>query len=162
MASLKVRDIMTTQVTTLSPDNTIIEGIKMLAVENLTGAPVVDKDNCMVGIVSQKDILGLFLKFATKIDAIGGNGSKLLSSWMDSDIDDPMIKESIKTISNMKIGDIMIHTVLTTRPDADLIPLVKAMQMLGVSRVPVIEKGVLIGIVTGADIIFSVNRKRKS
>ena len=162
MGLLKVRDIMTTQVMTLSPDNTISEAIKKLAVENLTGAPVVDKDSCMVGIISQNDILGLFMKYAAKIDSMGGNGSMLLASGLDSDTDDPVIKGAIENISKMKVRDIMIHTVLTTRPDADLIPLVKAMLTLGVSRVPVIEKGVLIGIVTGADIIFSVSRKRRS
>ena len=162
MGLLKVRDIMTTQVMTLSPDNTIFEAIKKLAVENLTGAPVVDKDNCMVGIVSQNDILGLFLKFATKIDSMGGNGSLLLGSGMDGDSDDPAIKDAIDTISKVKVGEIMMHTVLTTRPDADIIPLVKAMQKMNVSRVPVIEKGVLIGIVTGGDIIFTVNRKRRN
>lgn len=159
MGQFKVRDVMTTQVVALSPDNTIKEATRKLAVENLAGAPVVDKGNHMVGIISQNDILGLLLKYSNKLEAAGIPGGDLLSSFREGNAD-PKLKAALDEISNTKVEDIMIRTVLTTSPDDSIMSLLKSMVNMDVSRVPVVDRGVLLGIVSRSDITFSLYKMK--
>ena len=63
MGQLRVRDIMTTQVISLGENDTIKDATIVLAVDNLSGAPVIDDDYHLVGIISETDILGLIVKY---------------------------------------------------------------------------------------------------
>ena len=45
MSKLKVRDLMTTQVVTLKPDDTVKKAVIKFALDNISGAPVVDNRN---------------------------------------------------------------------------------------------------------------------
>lgn len=161
MGHFKVRDIMTTDVVTLSPNNTVREAVRKLAVENLTGAPVVDSNNHMVGIVSQNDILGLILSYDAKLRKKGTATENLLASYIDGESsNDPEIKKATDDIANTKIGNIMIRTVLMTSPDDLVMSLLKSMVDMDVSRVPVVDRGVLLGIVTRGDILFTIYKKK--
>ena len=158
MGQFRVRDIMTTDLVTLSPNNTIREATIRLAVENISGAPVVDENYRMVGILSGNDILELIMKYDRKMgDDLEDH---MLSSYMDADVKDPKLKKVAEEISNTKVSDIMTRTVLSTTPDANIIDLLRSMINMDISRVPVLEKGVLIGIVSRADIIFSIYKKK--
>ena len=161
MGHFKVRDIMTTDVVTLSPNNTIREAVRKLAVENLKGAPVVDENNHMVGIVSQNDILELILDYSKVLQKKGIALKSLLASYIDSvDDRDPEVVKTTEAIANTKIGDIMSRTVLMTSPDDLVLSLLQAMVDMDVSRVPVVDRGVLLGIVTRGDILFSIYKKK--
>ena len=159
MGQFKVRDIMTTQVETLSPTDTIRDATIKLAIENISGAPVVDENYRMIGILSENDILDLIVKYDKKY---GGNGdsTRMLSFYMDSNIDDPVAEAAAKEFSNTKVSDIMTRTVLSTSPDASIMDLLKSMIAMDINRVPVLEKGVLIGVVTRSDIMFSIYKKK--
>ena len=53
MSKLKVRDLMTTQVVTLKPDDNLKKAVIKLALDNVSGAPVVDNRNHLLGILSE-------------------------------------------------------------------------------------------------------------
>jgi len=55
----KVSDFMDTVVQTLSPDTQILDAVDFLLAKHVTGAPVVDGDNRVVGILTEKDCLQL-------------------------------------------------------------------------------------------------------
>ncbi|MHC4159828.1 MAG: CBS domain-containing protein [Planctomycetota bacterium] len=57
---LRAKDIMTTQVITVTKDTPILEALELLVNNNITGIPVVEYDMTLVGIVTEKDILRLF------------------------------------------------------------------------------------------------------
>jgi CBS domain-containing protein len=57
---LRAKDIMTTQVITVTKDTPILEALELLVYNNITGIPVVEYDMTLVGIVTEKDILRLF------------------------------------------------------------------------------------------------------
>ncbi|MBO5668797.1 MAG: CBS domain-containing protein, partial [Candidatus Methanomethylophilaceae archaeon] len=59
-----------------------------------------------------------------------------------------------------KVEDIMIKDVLTTTANTEIIDILRVMIEKDVSRVPVLEKGVLVGIVTRGDIIFSIYKRK--
>jgi len=57
---LKAKDIMTKQVVSVSRDRPVEEAIDLLLENAIAGIPVVEEDMTLVGIVTEKDLLGLF------------------------------------------------------------------------------------------------------
>ena len=51
------REIMTTDVITVSPDEEVEVVAKLLVDNKISGIPVVDQDNHVLGIVTEKDLL---------------------------------------------------------------------------------------------------------
>lgn len=60
-AELTVRDVMQREVVTVTPEATVEELIALLRDEEISGAPVVDRDGSVVGVVSETDVLRLVL-----------------------------------------------------------------------------------------------------
>jgi CBS domain-containing protein len=85
----------------------------------------------------------------------------MLSMPMDDEnIMDAKMRDAIKRISETLVQDIMCKTLVTTSPSEKIINVVKAMLERGVNRVPVLEKGILVGIVSRGDIIFSTYKRK--
>jgi CBS domain-containing protein len=160
MNELRVRDLMTTQVLTVKPTDTIKRAIIKFAVDNVTGAPVVDNRNHVIGIITENDILGLILRYQNKLDQDPSTDHSLLSLPMDGVTADKALAEANKAISEMKVEDIMNRSVLTTTPDEKIVEALKKMMHLDVNRLPVLEKGVLVGILSRSDIIFFIYKKK--
>ena len=162
MVKLHVRDIMTTQVVTLKETDTIKHATVMFALHTISGAPVVDDGRHLVGIVSETDILELIVKYQDKLN-IDHPVAYMLTSPLDdtSELGDDGVKEASDAISKMLVRDIMTRTVLTTTPDAMIVDVVEKMIEQNVSRVPVMEKGIPVGIISRGDIIFSIYKRKR-
>ena len=146
MSKLKVRDLMTTQVVTLKPDDTVKKAVIKFALDNISGAPVVDNRNHLLGILSEND---------------DSPGSVMLNYPMDSGMEENSTLKSIsEEISNTLVSDIMTRTVLTTTPDTTIMEVLSAMIEMKVNRLPVVEKGVVVGIISRGDIIFALYKKK--
>ncbi len=160
MTKLKVRDLMTTEVLTLRPDDTIKKAAIRLALENVSGAPIVDEKNHLLGFVSENDILNTIMKYQIKLDK-NNSGDRLLDYSMDSLLDnDDDLKKASEEISNIEMSSIMVRSVMTTSPDAPIMEVLMTMLRLGINRIPVLEKGVLVGIISRGDIIFALYKKK--
>lgn len=159
MGQLKVRDIMTTQVISLLGTDTLKDATITLAVDNLSGAPVVDDDCRLIGILSECDILKVIMDHEKTLN-MENPVLHLLAFPMDAIDDDPALKVAADNISKIKVADIMVPEVITTSPNAEIIDVLRIMIDKDVNRVPVLEKGVLVGIVTRGDIIFSIYKRK--
>ena len=160
MSKLKVRDLMTTQLVTLQPTDTVKKAAIKFAVDNISGAPVVDNRNHLLGILSENDILNTILKYQLVLDD-ENHDSVMLTYSMDSPTEtDDILKKVSEEISNTEVSAIMTRTVLTTTPDTTIMEVLKAMIEMKVNRVPVVEKGVVIGIISRGDIIFALYKRK--
>lgn len=157
---LRVRDIMTTQVVTLRETDTVRDATVKFAVDDVSGAPVVDKNYRLAGILSENDILGLFVKYEKRLRREGSDQHMLLAP-LDGHFENPEMAAIMKEISETRVGDIMSKTVLTTTPNSTIMDLLIKMMDMDVNRIPVLEQGVLVGIVTRGDIIFSIYKRKK-
>jgi CBS domain-containing protein len=160
MKELRVRDLMTTQVLTVKPTDTVKRATIKLAVDNVTGAAVVDNRNHVIGMITEFDVLNLILKYQDKLDKDPSTTQSLLSVPMDGDVVDPALVEAYKEISEMTVEDIMIRTILCTSPDEEISRALQQMLKLNVNRLPVLEQGVLVGILSRSDIIFHIYKKK--
>ncbi len=160
MSKLKVRDLMTTQVVTLKPNDTIKKAVIKFALDNVSGAPVVDNRNHLLGILSKDDVLLMLLKYQEELEN-DSPGSVMLNYPMDSEMEENATLKSIsEEISNTLISDVMTRTVLTTSPDTAIMEVLAAMIEMKVNRLPVVEKGVVVGIISRGDIIFALYKKK--
>jgi len=158
MSQLRVRDLMTTQVITVKPTDTVRRAVIKMAVDNVTGAPVVDNRNHVVGIITQTDVLKLILKYQARLDS--GKGGQLLSTPLDICAEDADAQIAGEEISDIKVEDIMHRSILTTTPDAHIVEALKAMMVLDVGRLPVLEQGILVGTVSRSDVMFYIYKKK--
>lgn len=158
--TLRVRDLMTTDVVTLQPTDTIKTAAIKFAVDNISGAPVVDNRNHLLGIVSQNDILRTLLKYQDLLDKDNPEGLSILKHSLDSGEGGDRIVKAVDEISDMEISTIMTYSTLTTSADAPILDVLRAMIDMDVNRVPVIEKGVLIGIISRGDITFALYKRK--
>jgi len=160
MKELRVRDLMTTQVLTVKATDTLKRATIKMAVDNVTGAAVVDNRNHLIGMITEFDILNLILKYQDKLDKDPSTNQSLLSMPMDGDSADPPLVEANKAISEMTVEAIMTRTVLCTTPEEKIAGALKKMIKLNVNRLPVLEQGVLVGMLSRSDIIFHIYKKK--
>jgi CBS domain-containing protein len=62
----RARDVMTTEIATISPKSTVKEAIRILVAKNISGAPVVAEDGALVGIISEYQLLEVIYDPGTK------------------------------------------------------------------------------------------------
>ena len=159
MVQLRVRDLMTTQVITVKPTDTVRQAVIKMALDNVTGAPVVDNRNHVLGVISQTDILRPLLKYQDKLDE-EIHSAHLLSQPIDTDNQSADMTLINKEFSGMKVEDIMVRSTLYTTPDAEIVEALRMMMKMDVNRLPVLEQGILVGTVSRSDVIFAIYKKK--
>lgn len=155
MATLKVRDIMTSQVITLSENDKLSKAIATFSLDEITGAPVIDSDYRMIGLISETDLLNYIIKFDKLHNP---NGLDVLDS--DKPECAELTKKMLAELDKITVGDIMCRTVLSASPNSPVREVLEVMMSKDVNRLPVLEKGVLVGIVTRGDIVTMLHRHK--
>lgn len=135
-----VKDVMTTDVLTINKFESIINVAHILAEKNISGLPVVDNNNKLIGIVTQADILSM----------IGMKREHKLKDLIKHMLGDHLPERKAGDI----IGDIMVSPALTIAPDVNIGVAAQMLDEKKIRRLPVVdENNVLIGIITRADIL---------
>jgi len=130
---MKVRDIMTWNVVTVTSDTPIMEARKIMNAHKIRRLPVVDKGK-LVGMVS----LG-------RIDRSGPSPATSLSVW-----------EINYLLAKMTVREIMSKDLVTVSPDMTAEGAVALAQSKGVGALTVVEDHNLIGIVTTNDFFYKI------
>ncbi len=118
---LAVRDIMSTQIITASPEDSVFAAAKRMS-ENSISCVVVTDDEMVIGILTDKDIL----------NGIAGHDTEF---------------------QRLKISQRMSSPVELTSPEQSAIAAGRVMETKGIKRLPVVDGGVIVGVVTQTDIM---------
>lgn len=145
---MKVKELMDTNVVSVSPNNTYEEAARLLFSHGVSGVPVLDEKERVVGFVSEKDIV------------------RILYPWYRSFYDSPESYTDMEAreskageIRNTKVEIFMKRNILTVTP---IDPIMKAGALMlahDVSRLPVVEDGKLVGMVSRDSIYKAVLKK---
>ena len=149
---MKVNDVMTSDVFVVSPDDTVADAVKKLAENNISGSPVIDNDGALVGMITETDILNA-LKVKYKRLQMVYPSLSLVSVAFVEEFDDKEAIVAFKEISNSKVSELMTKDVVTVEDKSELGSAIRLMMEKGVNRLPVMEAGKILGIVSRADII---------
>lgn len=147
------KDIMTKEVITIGPEDTVKDAAKLLADHKISGLPVVNDRREVVGIVSEGDFIvrSQKLKVPSYIQILGG------VIYLDDPRD---FKEELRKVAAYLVKDIMTEEVETVDEDTEVEELATIMFEEGVNRIPVVNAdNKLVGIVSRADIVRSLAQK---
>lgn len=129
---VKVREIMTTPVATLEPNDNLAFAEELMTVERVRHLPVVDGD-VLVGILSQRDIAAASIPLTQ----------------------DPSTEQDVAAKRKVRVDDVMHHEVETVHPDDDAVKAADILLLQKVGALPVVdERQHLMGILTQADFVM--------
>jgi CBS domain-containing protein len=137
---MKVEDIMTREVVTVPPGASLKQAAHLLVEHRISGLPVVDNQRHVLGVVSEADILS---KEAAELPA------PRALAWLvgfDAEVDRSKLEARL-------VGEAMSSPALTIAADRPAGRAARLMIENDVNRLPVVEGGELVGIVTRADLV---------
>lgn len=176
---LKVRDAMTREVLTVTPETTLREAVELFVSRHVSGAPVVEGKN-VVGVVSATDVLDFVATNPPvprpKVDRREiGEWAELPASEPDdaepgsyfADLWDDAGAESTQRFSDSEgpewdvfaehtVQDVMTQTVCSVPSTHPITAAAEYMKTASVHRLLVIDEGELVGIITSSDIARAV------
>ena len=143
---LKAKDIMNTDVVTVSPDMTVEELGRLFITKRISGVPVVDQDNNMIGIVTENDLIkqNKRLHIPTLLRLF--DALVPLQSFKS-------VEEEIKVMAATTISQIYTKEVISVEPEASLQDIATIMAEKGIHTLPVLSSGKLVGIIGRIDVI---------
>ncbi len=136
---MKIRELMQSNVVTISEDTLAKDAYELMRTHRLRHLPVVNRENRLAGIVSDRDLLNVAVIF-----------KKHPRSPEEYHIDDAL-----------KARDVMTAEPATVSPDHDLGLALDLILGLAISSLPVIEDGKLVGIVTNTDMLLLLKKLSK-
>jgi CBS domain-containing protein len=114
---VKAEDVMTTRVVTITEDQSKQQAARLLSQHRISGLPVVNANQVVVGVVTEYDVIG---------------------------------KEG------QTVGEIMTRGVISVTPDTELEEVSHLLVHERIKRLPVLDQGKLVGIVSRADLVREV------
>ena len=138
---MKIKDIMIRDVTSVLKDCKLFNLLEILSRHKITGVPVVNQEQEVIGFISQHDIIKDTLPNYLGII----NSGSILSEFIQ-------LSKSLKENSNRPIKDFMIKNVITVNENDNEVLAADLLIRNKVQRLPVTRNKKLVGIITLTDI----------
>ncbi len=144
------KDIMSSPTISASKEQTVKEALDLLAKHSISGLPVVDENDKVVGIISDTDII----RFSQQKSIVPHTGS---SFWISpySEIEElASVRSGFELLHKTQLENVMTKKVYSVTEDTPASDVAKLMNRRNINRIPVVnDDGKLVGIVTRADLI---------
>ena len=143
---LKVKDIMTTRLITVSPETEIVQAAKLLLEKHINGLPVTDESGKLVGIICQSDLIAQQKKLPIPSYFTFLDGLISISS-------SKQIEKQLSKIAATTVGQAMTPDPVTVNPDTDIEVVAALMVDNNFHTIPVVAAERLVGVVGKEDIL---------
>jgi CBS domain-containing protein len=143
---LYARDIMTTEVLTVSPETSIADLSKTLENRQIGGVPVVAKDGRLVGVITQSDLVDRArdLEMPPAINILDFHIYLQIPSHL---------LQRVEKLLGTTVGDCMTKDPVTVAPDAPVSQIAGLMAKQQVHTIPVVQGGKIVGIIGKMDLV---------
>ncbi len=156
---MKIEDAMQKDVIKFNELDRIVDVAQSFRDNKISGAPVVNQENKVIGVISEGDIMRLLEVHSPKINLILPAPLDLIELPVRMKYELDEIAEDMQRAGSVVIDQIMTKKVVSTGPDASISDAAELMDSHDVKRLPVINnEGKLVGIVTRGDIIGAMVR----
>jgi CBS domain-containing protein len=143
---MKVRDIMSPRVISVTPDAGILEAIRLMLQNHISGLPVIDASGALVGVVTEGDFLRR-----------GETGTeRKRSRWLEFLIGPRRLADEYVHTHSRTVEDVMTPEAVTIDENAGLDEAVEIMESRRVKRLPVVRSGQVVGIVSRANLLHAL------
>jgi CBS domain-containing protein len=144
----RIRDIMDTSPATVAPDASVEDVLAALREQQLPGLPVVDEEGRCVGIVTEADLVlpddEGDLHLPHYVNLFGG--TVFLESLH-------RYEDRLRKAFAASAADMMTRDPDTVGPDTSVREAARLIHETGHNRLPVVEEGRLVGVVTRLDVL---------
>ncbi len=140
---IKAKDIMTSNVVTLKKEMGVEEAAEILLEKGVGGAPVVDDAGNVIGMVTESDLIMEDVKLHLLSGIIYLESIKAF-------------EEKLKKAVAVKVEDVMSKKVISVTEDTSIEDIATLMIEKGISRLPVMREGKLVGLVSKRDIVRTI------
>lgn len=148
---MQVRDVMVAPVVTVKPSATVQEVAKLFLERKISAAPVLDDKGQLVGIVSEGDLL----------HRVEAGTERHRSWWLERFVENDTLAADYIKAHGRKASDVMTPSVITASPQTPLYEVASLMEKNAIKRVPILENGQLVGIVSRANLLQAVASVRR-
>ncbi len=144
-----VKEIMTTDVKSIPPDAKVKDAWRVLEQLRISGLPVIDRNQRLVGMFTEKEILSYILP--SYIDQVGKFVYK----------DDPKsIKKKFEKLAELTVGELVRQEVVTVDENSAVCEVARLMLIQKARRIPVLDKErKVVGIIAREDVVRAYTRE---
>jgi CBS domain-containing protein len=143
---MKAGDIMSARVVSISPDAGILEAVRLMLQNHISGLPVIDASGALVGVVTEGD----FLRRAET------GTERKRPRWLEFLVGPNRLAEEYVESHARKVGEVMTREPITITEDTPLDEIVQVMERRRIKRVPVMRGAQVVGIVSRSNLMHAV------
>jgi len=151
LRELPVREVMATDVLTFAPGDNVMDAMRTMLVRDVDGAPVVDVDGAIVGLLSTSDLIveEARVHLPTVIT--------LLGAYIELPSAKKQFDRDVEKALGSTVGEVMSDPAPTLGPDDTVEQAATIMHEQGADRLPVVDdSGAIVGIVARGDIVRAI------
>ena len=143
---MKVQDIMTRKVLSIEPNTPVLQAVRSMLENRISGLPVVNADGNLVGIVTEGD----FLRRAETTT------ERRRPRWLEFFVGPGRLADEYVHTHARKVADVMTPEPYTVTEATPLEDVVQLMEKHGIKRLPVVRGKLLVGIVSRANLLHAL------
>ncbi|HVL21056.1 MAG TPA: CBS domain-containing protein [Amaricoccus sp.] len=137
------REVMTSPPITVTPDTPVSEVAAILLANRISAVPVLNQAGKLIGIVSEGDLL-------RRAEA---KTERRRSKWLELLLDRNVAAADFVKTHGRAAKDVMTSDVVSVGPDTELAEIASTLERRRIKRVPVVEGGKVLGIVSRANLL---------
>lgn len=144
---MRADEVMTARPVTIAPEAPVADAVRLMLDRRVSGLPVVDGSGRLVGVITEGDLL--------RRSELGTE--KKRTRWLEFLFGPGRSAEDYVHSHGLKVEEVMTRTPIIVGPGAGLDEVVGLMTDRRVKRVPVVDGGRLIGVVSRADVLRALS-----
>ena len=138
------KDLMTWPVITIEETATVGDAAKLMLDRDVSALPVMNSSGQVVGILTHSDF-GLSPKFRPLMENV--------YSLFGSTTTPEHLEETAHQVGNKRVQEVMRRNIITVNQEASIEEIARLMMRSQIHRLPVVDKGKLVGIITRHDFL---------
>jgi CBS domain-containing protein len=140
---MKTAEVMTRKVLTVGPDDTLSDAIQLMLQNRVSGLPVVGSQGELIGMLTEGDLLR----------RAESHTERQRPRWLEFLVGPGKLADEYVHTHSRRVGDVMTSGVMTAAPNTPLEDVVSMMEKHRIKRLPVLDDGRLVGIVSRANLL---------
>jgi CBS domain-containing protein len=146
---MNVAALMSTNIVSVLPSTTLADAVRIMLANHVSGLPVLESDGALVGMITEGDLLR-----RTELESEGKQ-----PSWLKAFLMPSSVAANYVTTHGRRVCEVMTPHPIHVSPATDLAQVARLMLHKHVKRLPVLEAGRMVGIISRADVLRALARK---
>jgi CBS domain-containing protein len=140
---MHARDVMTTKLITIGETATVQEAARLMSENHVGALPLLDEQGRLVGLLSEADLLHR-QEIGTQV---------IRPWWLEAVTPASTLAAEFVQARGTAAGELMSREVVSAAPSAPLSEIAALMERHRVKRIPIVEDGRLVGVVSRANLV---------